>query len=467
MPDSDVVVQSVEPSTRTWRSRLRAYLVRRTRQLARLLLGLVVALLFMAGVIELWRGVSLLGLPDIGDPFDVEAFQSLRIPEQQDSIVLLRKAQEKLTGMPSLSRAELSAALNAPWSKTAPELREWATANRRVLELFRTASERPDGIMTSTFDQFGIHYHLSLGDFCWLAILEASRLEEQGDMAGAWNWYQAVLRMKTHVMRRGSVFQRYIAERSTAHLRPRIAAWAADKRTSESLLRRALGQVVAGEPRPERDANSLKVEYLAKMYELDAKWGIVQQGDDEEERFKIAGEDLPPNLAWIPYATKRYFANDPERSRRVLRLAFANWLAHAEEKDARYLKPAARARIGRGNSRSAINFYDVSQDAPAAARRLTPEDLAKALIRTRDAKLLLRFWPWPAVSTTERREHRALVVLLASELYERDHGKPAASERALVGGYLDYLPSDGSEEQDDGAAAEITDETIPPGEKPD
>ena len=51
---------------------------------------------------------------------------------------------------------------------------------------------------------------------------------------------------------------------------------------------------------------------------------------------------------------------------------------------------------------------------------------------------------------TERREYRALVVLLAGELYRRDHGMAPASDEALVGPYLDHLPSDGSEELDDG-----------------
>ena len=212
---------------------------------------------------------------------------------------------------------------------------------------------------------------------------------------------------------------------------------------------------MAGEPKPEWDAFSLKVDYLSKLSELDEKWGLVQQGDDEEQHFQIAGEDLPPNLAWMPYAAKRYFSNEPERSRRVLRLAFANWLAHVAEKDAQFKKPAVRATFQRSNRPSTVNFYGVSPDGPAAAQRLPPQGLAEALIRTRDAKLLLSFWPWPAIRNTERREHRALVVAIAGELYQRDHGTPAPTDEALVGPYLDHLPGDGSDELDDGQAPTV------------
>ena len=47
---------------------------KRLRQLLRATLVLAIGLAFLAGALEIWRGVSLLLLPDIGDPFDVAAF---------------------------------------------------------------------------------------------------------------------------------------------------------------------------------------------------------------------------------------------------------------------------------------------------------------------------------------------------------------------------------------------------------
>ena len=48
-----------------------------------------------------------------------------------------------------------------------------------------------------------------------------------------------------------------------------------------------------------------------------------------------------------------------------------------------------------------------------------------------------------AIRVKERANHRMLVILLARELYRRDHGVDAPSAEALVGPYLKELP-DGS-----------------------
>ena len=36
------------------------------------------------------------GLPDIGDPFDVQAFRSFTIPEDRNAFVLYRQAADRL-----------------------------------------------------------------------------------------------------------------------------------------------------------------------------------------------------------------------------------------------------------------------------------------------------------------------------------------------------------------------------------
>ena len=48
------------------------------------------------------------------------------------------------------------------------------------------------------------------------------------------------------------------------------------------------------------------------------------------------------------------------------------------------------------------------------------------------------------VSAKERANHRALVTLLAGELYRRDRGTYPPTDEALVGPYLKELPDDGS-----------------------
>ena len=407
------------------------------------MLCVAIGLAFLAGAVEIYRGASLIGLPDVGDPFDVAQFLAFRrFTPDSDAFVLLRQARKKLSKMPVLP---LDVRRKGPvaWSKCAPELRNWVTANRDVLEMFRAASERPDGIAVPNPDRDDGDDEVNLGSFVELVRLESSRLEELGDMAGAWSWYRAVFRVQAHVNRRGSMFQRDYVGNNCRRVQSLVATWAADPRTSAPLLRQALADVRACEPKSEWESVSLKVDYLVMIHELDLKGGWVEHGAGSGAQVRVGGLPLPPNLAWIPYATRRFFLNEPERSRRVLRLAYANWLAHVGEKDPGRRKPAVRASYQIGKQEAGATSIPIRPDAPAAARALAPPQLAEWLVGTLDAKLLLSQWPWPSIRGSERRAYRNLVVLLASELFERERGSPPPSEEALVGPYLDELPGDG------------------------
>ena len=53
----------------------------------------------------LWWSIQLMGLPDIGEPFDVAAFRAIRIPDDRNAFVLYRQAAAllkplKSSGMP-------------------------------------------------------------------------------------------------------------------------------------------------------------------------------------------------------------------------------------------------------------------------------------------------------------------------------------------------------------------------------
>ena len=108
-------------------------------------------------------------------------------------------------------------------------------------------------------------------------------------------------------------------------------------------------------------------------------------------------------------------------------------------------------------------LYLVSAEAPEGARALPPEKLASWLVSTLDARLQLvkwnnLIWPWPPDRMADRRgdadrkAHRALVVMLATELYRRERGSFPPSEEALVGTYLKSLPEEYLPDVNDGTA---------------
>jgi hypothetical protein len=86
---------------------------------------------------------------------------------------------------------------------------------------------------------------------------------------------------------------------------------------------------------------------------------------------------------------------------------------------------------------------------------LPPHELARWLLATRDAKLLMQEGDVMLMLRHRQyhRAHRDLVIILPTEIYRRERGALPPSEETLVGTYLKSLPDDGS--------ADLADETTP------
>ena len=136
-------------------------------------------------------------------------------------------------------------------------------------------------------------------------------------------------------------------------------------------------------------------------------------------------------------------------------------------------KPAVWARFSYLTStnpitkgRISVPLYPVGPEAPDEARALSPRELAGWLVATLDARLQLvsshsHVWPWPpdrmadGRGDPDRKAHRVLVVMLATELYHRERGSLPPSDLALVGTYLKSLPDDSLPDVDDGTAPTV------------
>ena len=131
--------------------------------------------------------------------------------------------------------------------------------------------------------------------------------------------------------------------------------------------------------------------------------------------YRLGDMQLSPDMVGYLDAARRFLLREPERSRRVLRLLCANWLAHVETLEQRPRKPAVRASFSLLTSTNPISkgttsvpLYPVSPDAPAGARSLPPQEVASWLVTTNDAKLRILVansyqWPWPPDRLRDRR----------------------------------------------------------------
>ncbi len=426
--------------------KLLGLLRKRLRQLLRITLVLVICVALAATALAICWLRRLDGLPDIGDPFDVAEFRAFRIPDEQNALILMRRAADKFTPMH----------LNV--SMDDPRLRDWFEANRPLVERFIQAADQADGISGPEQDGDWRYYpnasNLGAGMVIRMTYIEGGRRAERGDMAGAWNCYRAILRMYVHLRRRERVNDRLRAALHHGELQQRPAKWAADPRTTIPQLRRALEEMIACRPRPEWDAFTLKREYLDLMQFLEGPVNPPPEETEEELTYRLGDLALPADLTLQLHSIKRRLARagtQPPGHPLTLRQLAGTCGAPRPA-----ATPAGRAgaipRCTTDDQRTTL-----SRRSPSAGgrSRLSPQEVASWLVTTNDARVAFQYpwFLWPAVRQREQRGYRERLVLLASELYHRERGTLPPSEDALVGTYLESLPDDGS--------AELGDETTP------
>ena len=388
-----------------------------------------------------WWATQLWGLPDVGDPFDVAAFESFHLDDDRNAFVVYREATAMAHRVWNAFRVkhpnETRVKMPQEWAKANPNWRNLLTDERPALDLWRVGSDRPDAHQIHP-DGLGLQTNLDLNQrlrmMTRLAILEASRLEAEGDMAGAWGWYRAILKSSRHGGRRGFLLERLIGSVMHEDACGPLTRWAADPRVSIPLLRRVLDEVIAIDDSTPPLSDTIKREYLVFRSSMgdplliDALLLHREEGDPADWC-----QELPvPDAAKKPIqAARLLLADDRERSLRVLRLLVANWLPQVDK------HPARRAGLVRADP----PLYATSPGTPPASTTIDPERLARwldsSLLASRQTGFLGRGL---RRVDGERARQARLVVHLADQCYRREHGGPPPSPEALVGPYLKALP---------------------------
>ena len=328
------------------------------------------------------------------------------------------------------------------------KVRDYLETNRPALEKWREGTERPEAlyhqpgeITVDTFLPMAQH----LRTFGRLASLEGSRWEEQGAMDKAWSWYKAMLRSSRHIGRHGVLVERQMGAYDHERAVTRINHWAADPRVNATQLRRALSDAITADLMTPPVSESMKLGYLIELRELDEQRETLGQiplpGGPNGWLEKIA---LTAGVKKQAQQVRLAVTNDVERSRRVLRLLYANWLAQVD-KTAQERAPIA---IHEPNV-----IFAADPHASAAARAIAPEELKTAIDHTLLAEYFHRasswstdswsewYWQDKGMLAREPRRRAVLLVTLAAELYLREHGKPPANAGSLIGTSLQELPS--------------------------
>ena len=263
------------------------------------------------------------------------------------------------------------------WSNAGPAVRSYLESSRPALAVWRLGTERPDAVYHQPGKMAADTFLPMVNDLRMLSLmsaLESSRLEEEGALAEAWSWYKDMLRASRHVGRHGAVIERAVGAREFEFAARRIVHWSADARVDAALLRRALADTVAADALTPPLSVSMKIQYLICQRDLDELRVMVGDIPMPGGQNGWLEKALGATKAKAPIQRARLkITNDVERSRRVLRLLYANWLPQMD-------KPAnERAPIA---IRSPTLIYANDVTAPAAARAIAPEDLDAVIGQT-------------------------------------------------------------------------------------
>jgi len=391
-------------------------------------------LLLLAGT-WIWWATQLRGLPDIGDPFDVKAFMAVRVPDDRNAFFEYRDAASMVTAARrAIGWGPKWETYSQEWAKAGQPWRDMVVKVRPALDLWRSGSEKPDYLYEhpqALSMKTLLPVTQELGVLGRLAVLEGSRLEGSGDMAGAWGWYRAALRASRHNGRHGFQVERLGGAALHDEASKALTRWASDPRVDAALLRRALGEVIAIDAMTAPQSDTVKNHYLIladamvdpDLIEEVLVMNMYQDSVDWSQQLPV------PRAAQKPIQAARVIlADDRERSLRVARLMTANWLAQVDK------PPSRRAPLVRPDP----PIYESDPGTPAALR---PEKLASWLDSSLFASRFFRAYQKYAPNIDRERSRQArLVVHLADQLHRRDHGGPAPSPAALVGPYLKELP---------------------------
>lgn len=369
----------------------------------------------------LYRSYRISSIPDIGDPFDVAAFEAIVVPAS-DNAAEIYAAANKLRVKGTYSSDDLERVFENGWEETTEPVQKWLTANEPALDEWRRATERPTAQFVMSKEMWFASPTPSvseLREFTNLARLRAERCLHGSDIEGAWSWLLASLRGSRHFGQHGKLLDRLIGAFNFSTIAHSVNRWAADPRVDENHLRKAEEDFDAVDAMTPMNSIPVKYEYLSCLHTFERGLTLEDLGATPAA-IGVSESVLSPVL---------YFSGDPEYSRRLTQQVFSDWL---EQIDLPKWKraPIASVRFG---------LYSTA----AKPGRLSVSELESRLLSVSLARELLPLFSRVAEHLDrEFAKRMALKLTLAAQRYYRLNGDWPGKLEDLVPSFLIDLPDD-------------------------
>ncbi|MAG94929.1 MAG: hypothetical protein CMJ48_14475 [Planctomycetaceae bacterium] len=384
-----------------------------------------IALLLIAPLI--YRSSRLSGLPDIPPPFDVEKYDTVAIDPKENAFEFYKQASGPLHGSEHLNNDDYDKVMEEGWQAASEDIRTWVSDNRAAFALWLKGAAAPDALYHQPKElriDTLLPMVMNQYEFARLAKLEAARLEAEGKPAAAWDMYRAIFRSSRHCGRHGTIIERLIGIGFHSMAVDSMTKWSARSDVDVAMLRRALEHVSEDYELTPPASDALRSEYFVLM-------NLYDRLELSSADARGLGDWGRPIADVLPAGLAMFLFNEPELSRRVTKHAFANWLAQID--NPRHARTETRA--------GELTLFDPEPAGESSS--LAPQKIDACLSRTLFLRNLM-----PALVELDRMIGReqakqaCLIVILAAQAYQRDHGEFPEELEDLRDGYLDEVPAD-------------------------
>ena len=404
--------------------------------------NLIVALIVISPLlIRFW---CLSKVPPAAIPFDVDEFCRIEIEPGQNAFDYFReavrlkgavaadyKANDKTFQWP----ADYRAVMANGWSVATDSMKEWLIDHREAMQVWRRGTECSDSLLVSPretdFDIMPVL--LGVQGLAPMVECDGLRLESEGRLLEAAELYLAILRSSGLVGRHGFVTQKLFGMAMYRMATERLVRWSEDSRLSADELRSVLKQVRAVNQNFEPPSTGLKVEYLFTMKALSRPgWCKQLRLTEKYEKFGPYASTGMEAFLWI--------LGEPDVARRTFTHVLTNQLREIDKPLAERSPMAEPPTVGLfvpSGERSSQSF------PPAAIERAVQRS---AVVE----HLLVLFSTYDKEIGRDRSRRVGLELVLAAQIYFREHGEFPAETSALIPDYIDAWPGDPLQSTADG-----------------
>ena len=377
------------------------------------------------------RAVMLSTVPEVQDLLDVAEFVKWDVPEEENAFADYRRAYE-LRPRPVTSLQfhpeVFDAVLELGWSNADEALILWLGTNYEALCAWRSGTEKQQGLHLSP-DKLIIDSTMEVvQDLRWfarLAMLEAARCLNAGNLDEAWNWARAAQRSGGHASHRGCLIQSLVGASIHAMSSEGLVRWAEQPALTSEQIKRALMATRSDYGMYESRTNMLKVEVL-----------LYRNTCSSPEWVRMIGQNDEPQGPGGMAAVQRmgyWVVGEPELGVRLLGQLVANEIQEID-------KPLASRRKAVGTGRDLI--FDPNPAVPKLAGQLDPAAIDGAIKRSSVFRNFnFHSGMFDSLFRQEARQG-VLEAVLAAQAYRRDHGEFPEKLSQLIPDYLSSVPLD-------------------------